>query len=174
MFQVDGEDPDLSGALSSVLWELSLLRQHAHPGVVKLAAEISNMSTSSSTSALLATLSPVDALKLYSTRQGGFRPAPALPPKVVKKNAYKDPRDISDPRLLDLLGKEDLLLLEEVNDVSNSLVKHFRVLRDYLENDQLRKEHRRVSASLELYKQYMTSKPSKSKNRTTKRSKITK
>lgn len=161
MFQVDGEDPDLSGALSSVLWELSLLRQHAHPGVVKLAAEISNMSTSSSTSALLATLSPVDALKLYSTRQGGFRPAPALPPKVVKKNAYKDPRDISDPCLLDLLGKEDLLLLEEVNDVSNNLVKHFRVLRDYLENDQLRKEHRRVSASLELYKQYMTSKPSK-------------
>lgn len=36
-------DPDLSGALSSALWELSLLRRHYHPAVCQLASDIARL-----------------------------------------------------------------------------------------------------------------------------------
>jgi len=107
----DGDDPDVSGALSSVLWDVTLLRRHAHPGVVKIASEIASMSVMTENSMLLS-LSPSDAIDLYSTREGGFRPAVQAPPKGGMRKAFRSAGPMSVSSFDDLAampgGRMDL------------------------------------------------------------------
>lgn len=185
IYQADGDDPDVSGALSSVLWEVTLLRQHAHPGVVKLATEISSMSAMTE-STLLSSLSPSEAIELYSTRQGGFRPAVQAPPKSVKRKSYKDAGPLSVASLNDLVtvsgGHVNLEEVENCNSseleiLGRNLAKEFRVQRGHRDNEELRREHKKVLACLELHKVYLSSrskKPSKSVSRVTKKHKTEK
>ncbi|XP_059434002.1 nucleolar complex-associated protein 3-like [Corylus avellana] len=56
-YQPYASDPNLSGALSSVLWELDLLSKHYHPAVSTLASSISSM-TSANNQVFLSTVSP--------------------------------------------------------------------------------------------------------------------
>jgi len=167
----DGDDPDVSGALSSVLWDVTLLRQHAHPGVVKIASEIASMSVMTESSMLLS-LSPADAIDLYSTRGGGFRPAVQVPSKVVQRKAFKNAGPMSVSSFDDLAlpgGRMDLEEAEisvvpesETVEIGKNLGKEFRALRNFRENEKLRRELRRVTASLELHKAYLARKPRKS------------
>lgn len=160
-YTADGDDPDVSGALSSVLWDVTLLRRHAHPGVVKIATEIASMSTMTESTMLLS-LSPADAIDLYSTREGGFRPAVQAPPKVVHRKAYKDAGPMSVPSFDDL-GGGFLLEEEDVSVVGKRMGQEFRSLRNFRENEKLRKELRLLTAKLELHKKYLASKPPPSK-----------
>jgi len=167
----DGDDPDVSGALSSVLWDVTLLRRHAHPGVVKIASEISSMSVMTENSMLLS-LSPSDAIDLYSTREGGFRPAVQAPPKVGTRKAFRSAGPMSVSSFDDLAmpgGRMDLEEAEisvvselETVEVGKNLGKEFRALRNFRGNEMLRKELRRVTARLDLQKAYLASKPRKS------------
>ena len=164
----DGDDPDVSGALSSVLWDITLLQRHAHPGVVQIASEIASMSVMTDSSVLLS-LSPSDAIELYSTREGGFRPAVKAPPKLAKKKAYKNAGPMSVSSFDDLAMPDGRINLEESKisvipesetvKIGKHLTKEFRALKNFRENKILRKELRRVTASLELHKVYLASKP---------------
>lgn len=164
----DGDDPDVSGALSSVLWDVTLLRRHAHPGVVKIASEIASMSAMTESSMLLS-LTPSDAIELYSTRAGGFRFPVQAPPKLAKKKAFKSAGPMSVSSFDDLAMPGGRINLEEAEisvisesetvEVGKHLAKEFRDLKNFKENALLRKELRRVTASLELHKAYLASKP---------------
>jgi nucleolar complex protein 3 len=164
----DGDDPDVSGALSSVLWDVTLLQRHAHPGVVKIASEIASMSAMTESTMLLS-LSPSDAIDLYSTREGGFRPAVQAPPKLAKRKAFKSAGPMSVSSFDDLampggrinLEEDEISLIPESEtvEISKHLAKEFRALKNFKENKSLRKELRRVTARLELHKSYVASKP---------------
>lgn len=162
-YTADGDDPDVSGALSSILWDVTLLRRHAHPGVVKIATEIASMSTMTESTMLLS-LSPADAIDLYSTREGGFRPAVQAPPKLVHRKAYKDAGPMSVPSFDMLAAMEPAMAeAEDVSVIGKRMGQEFRSLRNFRENEKLRKELRRVTAKLELHNAYLASKvPKKS------------
>lgn len=167
----DGDDPDVSGALSSVLWDMTLLRRHAHPGVVKIASEIASMSVMTESS-MIVSLSPADAIDLYSTREGGFRPAVQAPPKLAKRNVFKNAGPMSVSSFDDLAMPGGRMDVEEAHisvvsesetaEIGKHLGQEFRALRSFRENEMLRKELRRVTARLELHKAYLARKPRKS------------
>lgn len=176
-YTADGDDPDVSGALSSVLWDVTLLRRHAHPGVVKIASEIASMTVMTESSMLLS-LSPSDAIDLYSTREGGFRPAVQSPPKLVKRKAFKSAGPMSVTSFDDLAMPGGRMELEEAEisvvpesetvEIGKNLGKEFRALRNFRENEMLRKQLRKVTARLELHKSYLASKPSRKSSKVNK------
>ncbi|KAF6175737.1 hypothetical protein GIB67_002914 [Kingdonia uniflora] len=61
-YQACASDPNQSGALASVLWELSLLCKHYHPVISSAASTISNMNTAQN-QVYLATTTPQQAFK---------------------------------------------------------------------------------------------------------------
>lgn len=147
----EGADPDLSGALSSVLWEVSLLSRHYHPAVAKLASQISNMATASG-EVLLATLTPKDAVLVYSTNKGGFHPSVQQPKKTLKKKMYLSHHGISSKPLSSNDDNLDPNNCDE--DTGNMFLSHFKVLRDIKENEVLRMELSRVMRSIGLFKKF--------------------
>ncbi|KAI6706266.1 hypothetical protein NL676_009228 [Syzygium grande] len=78
-YQPYASDPNQSGALASVLWELNLLTKHYHPTISTLASGISNLSVAP-TQAHLTTLSPQQAFLNLSLERESFS---------VKSNAVK-------------------------------------------------------------------------------------
>ncbi|XP_021820779.1 nucleolar complex protein 3 homolog isoform X1 [Prunus avium] len=71
-------DPNLSGALASVLWELNLLTQHYHPAVSSMASSISSMNAATN-QVYLSTISPQQAFTDFSLE----RPESFKPPSEV-------------------------------------------------------------------------------------------
>ncbi|PQM36090.1 nucleolar complex protein 3 homolog [Prunus yedoensis var. nudiflora] len=84
-------DPNLSGALASVLWELNLLTQHYHPAVSSMASSISSMNTAHN-QVYLSTISPQQAFTDFSLE----RPESFKPPSDIKNSDNKRKRG-SDP-----------------------------------------------------------------------------
>eukprot|EP00271_Cylindrocystis_brebissonii_P004308 TRINITY_DN15946_c0_g2_i1.p1 TRINITY_DN15946_c0_g2~~TRINITY_DN15946_c0_g2_i1.p1 ORF type:complete len:409 (+),score=123.27 TRINITY_DN15946_c0_g2_i1:170-1396(+) len=81
-FRPEESNPEASGSLSSVLWELPLLATHYQPALSSLASLIANLVDSNPSSApahLQSSMTPVAALVAYSNSQGTFRPAVPQP-----------------------------------------------------------------------------------------------
>ncbi|KAH9308919.1 hypothetical protein KI387_036830, partial [Taxus chinensis] len=87
-YQPEAVDPELSGALSSILWELALLSKHYHPAVSELANNIATMCVSHN-QVFLSTISPLEALRTYSTKEGAFLP-PICQVKPTQKRKRND------------------------------------------------------------------------------------
>ncbi|KAF5728194.1 Nucleolar complex protein 3 isoform 1 [Tripterygium wilfordii] len=70
-------DPNLSGALTSVLWELNLLSKHYHPAVSTMASGISCMGVAQN-QAYFSALSPQEAFKDLSLERESFNQVDAM------------------------------------------------------------------------------------------------
>lgn len=158
-YQPEASDPELSGALSSILWELALLSKHYHPAVSELADNIASMSVSHSH--VLSTLSPPDAFRTYSTKEGSFRP-PIHQAKPTRKRKFNHASAISV-----FSSEEQIKAVADTDSVRKRFTTHFKVLRDIKENECLRRELNTTLSSLRLYEQYKAINPKKLKKVTT-------
>ncbi|KAK8463932.1 hypothetical protein PHAVU_011G073301 [Phaseolus vulgaris] len=141
-------DPILSGALTSVLWELNLLSSHYHPAISTLASGISTMSTAHN-QVLLSKSSPQLAFKEMSldqelcfTQQSGS----------IKLNNKR--RRTNGPATSRSIGSTTVMSSFDDNELQRKLISHFMVHHDIKENERLRKELDRTALSLQLYEQY--------------------
>lgn len=146
-YQPDAVDPELSGALSSILWEVALLSKHYHPAVSELANNIANMSVSHN-QVFLSTLSPQEALQTYSTRVRAFS-SPICQIKPTQKRKRNDRNSILDNSIVDQIKAG-----EDKDLVRKKFTTHFKVLRDIKENERLRKELNTTLSYLRAYDQY--------------------
>ncbi|KAL6514033.1 hypothetical protein OROHE_019489 [Orobanche hederae] len=122
-------DPNQSGALASVLWELNLLTKHYHPAVSSVASSISTMGTSSN-QVHHSHLSPQQAYMELSQENKSFAVSNDVRRASSKKRKGND------------------------HEVRKRFSEHFRLIRDIQENERLRSELDRTKLSLNLYEQY--------------------
>jgi nucleolar complex protein 3 len=162
VFHGEGDDPDLSGALSTVLWEVSLLSKHYHPDVAKLATQISKME-SDSKDFVLSALSPKDAVLQYATKDGGFRPTIQLPRKLTNKKAY--PNNILLSKSMCAAGTIESGKNAEDIVSPDIFSSHFKVLRDFEKNKILRKELQQATRLIELYRKSKMKRKKRRKNK---------
>lgn len=144
-YQPYASDPNLSGALASVLWELNLLSKHYHPTISTAASSIAGMS-SAQNQIYHAILSPQQAFMDLSLERESFNPK-----NDTRKSSNKRKRG-NDSSIL--ANTESTLNSIDENEVSKKLGKHFMLLRDIKENERLRGELDRVNLSLQLHKEY--------------------
>lgn len=160
-YQPYATDPNLSGALASVLWEVDLLFKHYHPAVSTIASSISTMHTGQNQVLFSATM-PQHAFTKYSIEQEAF-------------NATSDMRKANNKRKR---GSESSTLSDiepasiDETQVSKNLRKHFVLLRDIKENGRLRGELNRANLSLQLYEEYKKQKKSGGNPKTKKNGKL--
>ncbi|KHN05733.1 Nucleolar complex protein 3 like [Glycine soja] len=141
-------DPNLSGALASVLWELNLLSSHYHPAISTLASGISSMSTANN-QVLLSKSSPQQAFKEMSLDQELCFTQQS---DSIKLNNKK--RRANGPAISPSIGSTTVTNSFDDNELKRKLCSHFMVLHDIKENERLRKELDRTTLSLQLYEQY--------------------
>ncbi|CAJ1979347.1 unnamed protein product [Sphenostylis stenocarpa] len=141
-------DPNLSGALASVLWELNLLSSHYHPSISTMASGIACMSTAHN-QVLLSKSSPQLAFKEMSldqelcfTQQSGS----------IKLNNKR--RRTHVPATSPSIASTTVTSSFDDKELQRKLISHFVVHHDIKENERLRKELDRTTLSLQLYEQY--------------------
>ncbi|KAL6272442.1 hypothetical protein ACE6H2_023134 [Prunus campanulata] len=141
-------DPNLNGALASVLWELNLLTQHYHPAVSSMASSMSSMNTAYN-QVYLSTISPQQAFTDFSLeRQESFKP-----PSDIKKSNSKRKRG-SHPSVSAVIEPSaDTTSIDE-DDVRKKLSAHFMILRDNKKNKRLRTELDDTTSSIQLCEEY--------------------
>ncbi|XP_022147948.1 nucleolar complex protein 3 homolog [Momordica charantia] len=152
-YQPYASDPNLSGALASVLWELDLLWKHYHPTVSTMAASISSMNNAQN-QVYVATVSPQQAFKELSLEQESFNPQF----NVRKANKRKRGSESSQSSL-------DTCSAIDENEVKEKLSTRFSLLRDIKENERLRADLGRTTLSLQLYEEYKRQKKRTKKSR---------
>ncbi|TQE08763.1 hypothetical protein C1H46_005611 [Malus baccata] len=162
-YHPDVSDPNLSGALASVLWELNLLSQHYHPAISNMASSISTMNTAHN-QVYLSTISPQQAFMDYSLE----RPESFNPPNEIKKSTNKRKRGSGSSLLAGIEPSADTSPIDE-DDVRKKLSAHFALLRDIKENQSLRAKLDGTTTSIQLYEEYKQQK--KAKKPKTKKSK---
>lgn len=146
-YQPCATDPNLSGALASVLWELNLLSKHYHPAVSTIASSISTITTLEN-QVYHAIVSPQQAFTEYSLERESFNPK-----SDIKKSNNKRKR--GEPSIPAAVGQDlDMPSQTDENEVRKKLSEHFLLLRDMTENERLRGELDRTLLSLRLYEQY--------------------
>ncbi|XP_052189804.1 nucleolar complex-associated protein 3 isoform X2 [Diospyros lotus] len=148
-FQPYASDPNLSGALASVLWELNLLSKHYHPAVLTLASNISTMSTAHN-HVYHSNMSPQQAFLESSLEQESFNPKIDTGKLNNKRRGSGYGSGKSDSNGMNPgttnLGDEGM--------VRKKLSEHFWLIHDINKNKQLRGELDRTTQSLQLYEQY--------------------
>ncbi|RAL40660.1 hypothetical protein DM860_006730 [Cuscuta australis] len=150
-------DPNLSGALASVLWELNLLSKHYHPSVSTMASGISTMNAANN-QILHSKASPQQAFIESSLVKESFMPkCDGKMPRIKRKQGKKSAKSVGT-RLINL----DAANLMDENAIKKKLSQHFLLTRDMTENKRLRSELGRTTSSLELYEQFRKHKRSKS------------
>ncbi|KAL5813268.1 hypothetical protein ACOSQ3_028218 [Xanthoceras sorbifolium] len=163
-YQPYASDPNLSGALASVLWELNLLSKHYHPSISTLASSIPGMNTANN-QVYHAILSPQQAFTDLSLERESFNPK-----SDIRKLNSKRKRGSESSTLAGIESTSDTSINE--NEVSKKLAKHFMVLRDIKENERLRGELDRTSLTLQLYEEYKKQKKAAEPKAKRKRAKI--
>lgn len=153
-YQPYASDPNLSGALASVLWELDLLWKHYHPAVSTMAASISSMN-SAQTQVYISTVTPQQAFKDLSLEQESFNPQ-FNARKVNKRKRATESSQSTTP---------DTCSAIDENEVKEKLSTRFCLLRDIKDNQRLRAELHRTSSSLQLYEEYKRQKKKSKKSR---------
>lgn len=154
-YQPYATDPNLSGALASVLWELTLLSKHYHPSVSTMASSIATMTTAQN-QVYLSNTSPIQAFADLSVERDSFNPKI----ETKKLNVKRKRGNVgSTPSSFGL----DLEAMSEGNEekMREKLSEHFVVLRDIKENARLRSELDRTNLGLQLYEEYKKGKKGK-------------
>ncbi|MCD9639106.1 hypothetical protein HAX54_023409 [Datura stramonium] len=140
-------DPNLSGALASVLWELNLLSKHYHPAVSTMASNISMLGTGDN-QVHLSNKSPQQAFKELSLEQESFIV------KVDSKSSTKRKKGNASLKHINMGSDLDFTVQVDENDVRKKLSEHYLLLHDIAENERLRGELVGTTLSLNLYEQY--------------------
>lgn len=151
-YQPDASDPNLSGALASVLWELSLLSKHYNPTISSMASAISGMATMdpSQNQAYLSTTSPVQAFRDLSIEQELSKPIGKTSSTQNRKKKRVKHFDVaSSPE-----RKGQIQCPVDEDELKNKFENHFKVLRDIEENERLRAELNRTLKSISMYEEY--------------------
>ncbi|KAK3042631.1 hypothetical protein RJ639_000883 [Escallonia herrerae] len=147
-YQPYATDPNLSGALASVLWELNLLSKHYHPAVSAIASSISTISTVQN-QVFHSIVSPQQAFTELSLEQESFNPNSDI---SKSKNKRKRGSGLTIPASV---GPDlDMTSQTDESEVRKKLSEHFLILRDITDNERLRGELDRTSLSLKLYEQF--------------------
>lgn len=141
-------DPNLSGALASVLWELNVLTKHYHPAISTVASSISAMNTANN-QVSRSNISPQQAFMQLSLEQESF-----IPMNDMKKTSNKRKRGGSFSLPVSTVPKNELIKSSDENAVKKKLSEHFLILDDIVENERLRAELYNTNMSLKLYEQY--------------------
>ncbi|VVA95829.1 unnamed protein product [Arabis nemorensis] len=125
-YQPYATDPNLSGALATVLWELSLLTKHYHPSISTMAATISNMNTSQNQT-FLSAVSPQQAFADFSLERESFEPK-----NETRKLNNKRKRESS----------EEAKNVPEIDmvEVKKKLIEKFTIVRGIKEDEKARME----------------------------------
>lgn len=155
-YQPYAADPNLSGALASVLWELDLLSKHYQPAISTLASSISSMTTAHN-QVLLSNVSPQQAFLDLSLERETF-----TPPSHSMKLNNKRKKGSGSSTLATIDPAPDTASIDE-DKVRKKLSSHFMLLRDIKENERLRAELDRTTLYLQLYEEH---KQKKKKSRT--------
>ncbi|PSR95581.1 Nucleolar complex protein [Actinidia chinensis var. chinensis] len=146
-YQPYASDPNLSGALASVLWELNLLSKHYHPAVSTLASSISTMHTAQN-QVYHSNVSPQQAFTESSLERESFN----LKNDTGKQN-HKRRRSVSS--MLDNNSMNTDITRETDEDmVRKKLSEHFLAVHDISETKRLRSELDHTASSLRLYELY--------------------
>lgn len=165
-YQPYASDPNLSGALASVLWELNLLSKHYHPDVSTLASSISTIS-SPQNQVYHSNVTPQQAFTQSSLEQELFKP------KTDKEKANLKRKRGSGPSMPNSgLTNSDVSSTIDEDTVKKKLSEHFLLVQEISETKCLRRELDRTTSSLKLYEQYKKQKETKkdgSKPRKTRR-----
>lgn len=164
-YQPYASDPNLSGALASVLWDLSLLSKHYHSAVSSIASSISNMDTAHN-QVYLSTTSPQQAFAELSIEKESFNPSSNFATANRKRKRGTASLVSSLTRIQDTQN-----FIEE-DEVRKRFSEHFRVLSDIAENERLRSELKQTMLSIGLYEEYKKQKKVHSKTRKKKASKV--
>ncbi|KAH7842812.1 hypothetical protein Vadar_009511 [Vaccinium darrowii] len=154
-YQPYASDPNLSGALASVLWELNLLSKHYHPGVSSLASSISTIS-SAQNQVYHSNVTPQQAFMQSSLEQELFNPKADKEKANLKRKRGSGPsKPNSSMTNLDVSSKinEDM--------VKKRLSEHFLLVHEISETKRLRGELVHTTSSLKLYEQYKKQKKTK-------------
>ncbi|XP_010943335.1 nucleolar complex-associated protein 3 isoform X1 [Elaeis guineensis] len=149
-YQPEATDPNLSGALASVLWELSLLAKHYNPSISSMATSVSSMASMNPAhnQVYLSTASPPQAFKDLSIERELFKPI-GKPVSLNRKRTRGRDFVIISP---DEVQKVENTIDEQ--EVQRRLEDHFMVLRDIAENERLRGELNHTLSSIKLYEEY--------------------
>ncbi|KAL7217545.1 hypothetical protein ACSBR2_010911 [Camellia fascicularis] len=148
-------DPNLSGALASVLWELNLLSKHYHPTVSTLASTISTLSTAQN-QVYHSNVSPQQAFMESSLEHEPFD----LKVDIEKPNHKR--RRGSGSSVANSSGTNPGITdWTDEDTVRKRLSEHFSLIHDISENKRLRGELDRTTWSLQLYEQYKKQKKTK-------------
>ncbi|KZV44350.1 nucleolar complex protein 3 [Dorcoceras hygrometricum] len=152
-YQPYAMDPNRSGALASILWELKLLIKHYHPAVATMSTNISSMS--SSNNQVYHHVSPQQAYAELSLEKE------SAVPSGDTKRANNKKRRTNDH--IPLKSAVDLALMDQIseNEVRQKLSQHFLLLRDIQENERLKFEMDQTTHCLNLYKHYKKQKTRK-------------
>ncbi|XP_011022099.1 PREDICTED: nucleolar complex protein 3 homolog isoform X1 [Populus euphratica] len=154
-YQPYATDPNLSGALASVLWELNLLCKHYQPAISTIASSISTMSTSHN-QVYLASTSPQQAFRELSLEQESFNPKTDL-----RKSNNKRKRGSGPSRLASIEESVNSTGSLDEDELRKKLYDHFSLLRDFKESEKLRTELDRTTSALQLYEEYKQQKKKK-------------
>ncbi|KAH7654454.1 nucleolar complex protein 3 [Dioscorea alata] len=151
-YQADAKDPNLSGALASVLWELSLLAKHYHPSISSMAASVASMASLDATQSqiFLSTASPLQGFTDLSIERELFNFKPAGTPASLKRKRKRG----RDSVLMNCNKVENMDTMVDEVEVKRKLEDHYTVLRDIAENEVLRGELNHTIASIQLYEEY--------------------
>ncbi|CAI9772832.1 unnamed protein product [Fraxinus pennsylvanica] len=126
-YQPYASDPNLSGALASVLWELNLLTKYYHPAVSTMASGISTMGTTNY-KVYHSIVSPQQAIKELSVEQDSI--VPSGDSKISKSK-----RKLGIDTLSSVKVRPDINLKDQSDEnvVRKKLTEHFLLLRDITE-----------------------------------------
>ncbi|KAJ8750448.1 hypothetical protein K2173_015587 [Erythroxylum novogranatense] len=147
-YQPYASDPNLSGALSSVLWELNLLSKHYHPAVATISTGILNM-INGNNQVLLSTLSPQQAFMEFSLGQRVFNPT-----YYAKKSSSKKNRESGRLKLKNIEQFLGEIKSFDEDELQAKLSNHFMLLHDIKEHERLRLELDRTNLALQLHEDY--------------------
>ncbi|KAI4302238.1 hypothetical protein MLD38_038012 [Melastoma candidum] len=152
-YQPYASDPNQSGALASVLWELNLLSKHFHPTISSVASGICSMNVAQNPVYHLM-LTPVQAFNDLSVEQDSFEPKIS----AIKSNNKRKRANAVVP-----LGKEaaDVVVSFDEDLIKRKLSEHFSIVGEIQEKERWRKEMDRTELELRLFEEYKKTKKGK-------------
>ncbi|KAF7057464.1 hypothetical protein CFC21_064729 [Triticum aestivum] len=162
-YDPEAKDPYLSGALATVLWELSLLQKHYDETVSGMASNILSMANLNATQnpVQLSSSNPLEAYKDLSMGRELSKPTHKVSQtlKCKRKRRSKEFVALSP----DVLEKADCTVGED--ELREKLQNHFVVLRGISENERLRTELNHALSSINMHKEYNKQKKESKKSK---------
>ncbi|CAN8233721.1 unnamed protein product [Cochlearia groenlandica] len=123
IYQPYATDPNLSGALATVLWDLNLLTKHYHPAISTMAKTISNMNTSQNQT-FLSAVTPPQAFADYSLEKESFE-------------SKMESRKLNMKRKRETSGEEGKIVEEvDMAKLKNTLKENFNILKGIKEEEE--------------------------------------